>query len=354
MNKVYIVALEPLPTRYTGEWLTELPGIIRQFSSDPNIEIETVYGDILDIPNTTTPGAFLNFTATNKWKSHQVIRLAEMFNDGILKSGDKLLFLDAWHPGIINTKYMSELTGINVEIHSIWHAGSYDPQDFLGRCIIDKKWSFNFERAVFHASDKNYFATKFHLDMMLSTLELKSYRNKAFVVGLPFDYLKRILVTDNIIPKENIILFPHRVSEEKQPDIFKDLEKSLPEYKFIICQEGTPLTKNEYHNLLHRSKLVFSANLQETLGISMYEGLLTGCSILVPDRLSYSEMYKPGDLYPSDYTITHNKYVKNKDKLISLIKYKMESYPNSNDNSFVISKLDKFFSGKELVNQLLS
>ena len=35
---------------------------------------------------------------------------------------------------------------------------------------------------------------------------------------------------------------------------------------------------------------MFSANLQETLGISWYEGVLVDTIPMVPDRLSYSEM----------------------------------------------------------------
>ena len=58
------------------------------------------------------------------------------------------------------------------------------------------------------------------------------------------------------------------------------------------------LTKNEYHNLLGSAKMIFSANLQETLGISWYEGLLVDCIPMVPDRLSYSEMANLEFKYP--------------------------------------------------------
>jgi len=119
-------------------------------------------------------------------------------------------------------------------------------------------------------------------------------------------------------PKEDIILFPHRIAPEKQVDIFKDLEKELPEYKFIVCQEHN-FSKAEYHSLLERSKIVFSANLQETLGISCYEGALAGAIPMVPDRLSYTEMYSDDFKYPSEWTESWESYMKNKDRLISTI-----------------------------------
>ena len=45
--------------------------------------------------------------------------------------------------------------------------------------------------------------------------------------------------------------------------------------------------------MLGEAKLVFSANLQETLGISWYEGALVDAIPMVPDRLSYKEMALP-------------------------------------------------------------
>ena len=35
---------------------------------------------------------------------------------------------------------MLDLFQIDATIHALWHAGSYDPQDFLGRKIGDKPW----------------------------------------------------------------------------------------------------------------------------------------------------------------------------------------------------------------------
>ena len=64
--------------------------------------------------------------------------------------------------------------------------------------------------------------------------------------------------------------------------------------------------------------MVFSANLQETLGISCYEGALAGAIPMVPDRLSYSEMYADGFKYPSEWTESWDSYLKYKDQLLLL------------------------------------
>ncbi len=38
-------------------------------------------------------------------------------------------------------------------------------------------------------------------------------------------------------PKENIVLFPHRVAREKQADTFRDLAGEFPDWHFEVCQD---------------------------------------------------------------------------------------------------------------------
>ena len=125
--------------------------------------------------------------------------------------------------------------------------------------------------------------------------------------------------------KRNLVLFPHRIAPEKQVDIFKDLAASLPEYEFVVCQEQQ-LAKAEYHALLSQAKVVFSANLQETLGISWYEAAIAGAVPLVPDRLSYSEMAVPELKYPSHWTTSYSDYTANKQQMIERIRTAIEEH----------------------------
>ena len=162
---IFLVDLESVPTRYTCEWKTHVPALLKQEGHDVHI----IAGPT-DIPNATTPGAFLNFGGTNIYKASQVEQMGRLFTDGKVHSGDHFIFTDAWHPGIINLKYMSELLGIKVTIHALWHAGSYDPQDFLGRLIGAAPWVRHAEKSFFHAIDHNYFATEFHVKMFFDNL----------------------------------------------------------------------------------------------------------------------------------------------------------------------------------------
>ena len=363
---VFLIDLESVETRYTSQWKTHVPSLLR--SKGHNVEI--ISGPT-DIPTATTPGAFLNFGGTNIYKASQVEQMGRLFCAGSVSPGDHFIFTDAWHPGIINLKYMSKLLGIPITTHGLWHAGSYDPQDFLGRLVGDEPWVRHAEKSYYHAFDHNYFATEFHIELFFDELlndglisenpwydeeleEVLSGRfSKIIRTGWPMEYMGDTLLEYKNMEKRNLILFPHRIAPEKQVEIFRDLKEQLPQYEFVVCQDQY-LTKNEYHNLLGEAKIVFSANLQETLGISCYEGAVVDAIPMVPDRLSYTEMYLDTFKYPSEWTENWDQYIIHRNALCEVITVYMESY-----NEFIpkikkqaTSLHDDFFSATELLNNL--
>jgi len=339
---IYIVDIEAVDTRYTKQWKEHLP---RQLQRATNEEVIVISGG--ETPQATTPGAFLNFGGTNVYKSNQLEQIGTMFCEGKVKDGDYFLYTDAWNPTVIQLRYMAELLGVDIAIGGLWHAGSYDPQDFLGRLIGNKPWVRNAEQAMYDCYDDNFFASEFHIDLFSESLDIDE--DKTHRVGWPMEYLRTSLDGYKGMQKRDLIVFPHRIAPEKQVDIFRDLKQHLPQYEFIVCQEQT-LSKNEYHNLLGEAKLVFSANLQETLGISWYEGALVDAIPMVPDRLSYSEMALPEFKYPSTWTEDYSAYVKHRGDITAKIVDYMDNY-----DDYLVSlekqrmKLNKdFFSGTEL------
>jgi hypothetical protein len=263
---------------------------------------------------------------------------------------------------------MSELLAIPVTIHALWHAGSYDPQDFLGRLIGNASWVRHAEKSFFCAINHNYFATEFHINLIDNNLlndgmienpwryeDMQEYlENKKIVrTGWPMEYMPDTLSMYKDMDKRDLILFPHRIAPEKQVEIFRDLKEQLPQYEFVVCQDQQ-LTKNEYHNLLGEAKLVFSANLQETLGISMYEGSIVNAIPMVPDRLSYSEMFADVWKYPSEWTSNWNSYITHRKELCDKIVDFMDNYRNY--AKFIPQQAhslnEHFFSCKTLLDML--
>jgi glycosyltransferase involved in cell wall biosynthesis len=351
MMTVFLVDLEAVETRYTGQWKTHVPNLLK----DAGHDVVVIEGPT-DIPQATTPGAFLNFGGTNVYKADQVGQIGRLFTDGKVHAGDHFIFTDAWHPGIINLKYMSELLDIKVKIHALWHAGSYDPQDFLGRLIGDAPWVRHAEKSFFEAVDYNYFATDFHITMFnFNLFKVPNWFNEKKIVrtGWPMEYMAEILAPYKDLPKRDLILFPHRIAPEKQVEIFRDLAQTLPQYEWIVCQDQQ-LTKDQYHRLLGESKIVFSANLQETLGISCYEGMLVGAVPVVPDRLSYQEMYGGLFKYPSEWTESFDSYLTHKTKLVNIIREHMENFDSRTQlvRANAVSLTEKFFSATNLLNNI--
>jgi len=357
---IYVVDIEAVDTRYTKQWKEHVPSQLRKFINE---DVIVISGG--DTPQATTPGAFLNFGGTNVYKSKQLEQIGKMFCNGDVKDGDYFLYTDAWNPTVIQLKYMAELLGVDIRVGGLWHAGSYDPHDFLGRLIGNKPWVRHAERSMYECFDHNYYATDFHIDMFCDTIldkenndhwttqEALDFDDKVHRVGWPMEYLENSLHMYKNMPKRDLILFPHRIAPEKQVDIFRDLADQLPEYEFVVCQEQE-LTKNEYHNLLGEAKMVFSANLQETLGISWYEGALVDAIPMVPDRLSYSEMALPEFAYPSEWTEDYSAYVKHRGEVVAKIRDYMENY-----DDYLVSldkqrtKLNKeFFSGAALYDTI--
>ena len=363
---VFLIDLEAVETRYTGEWKRHVPALLRK--AGHNVQI--ISGPE-DIPTATTPGAFLNFGGTNIYKSSQVEQMGRLFCSGSVHPGDHFVFTDAWHPGIINLKYMSELLGIPVVTHGLWHAGSYDPQDFLGRLVGNKHWVRHAEKSFFHAFDYNYFATQFHIELIFTNLlndyptenpwleedlaELRAgtFSDKFVRTGWPMEYMEEVLLLYKGMTKRDLILFPHRIAPEKQVEIFRDLKEHLPQYEFVVCQDQQ-LTKNEYHNLLGEAKMVFSANLQETLGISCYEGAVVDAIPMVPDRLSYTEMYYDTFKYPSKWTESFDTYTVYRPDLCRKIMEHMDSYKTRIPSIRKQAKdlHDNFFSAHNLLDRI--
>ena len=317
-STIWIFSLEPIETRYTAQWHSHVPLLLKNKLGD---KFNVVQVDGIQKNSQLTPGAFLNFSDTNYWKSAQMCAFLEQHNQGKTSPNDHFIFTDAWNPTVIQLKYMSDLLGFNWTLHGLWHAGSYDPQDFLGRLVGDKPWVRHAEQSFYHAFDHNYFATTFHIEMFGKNLLGKggyvpeaNVTDKVVRTGWPMEYMQDTLAMYKNMPKRDLILFPHRIAPEKQVEIFRDLKEHLPQYEFVVCQDQQ-LTKNEYHNLLGEAKLVFSANLQETLGISCYEGAVVDAIPMVPDRLSYSEMYYEGFKYPSEWTESFEKYETYRDHL---------------------------------------
>lgn len=89
MSKIFLVDLEAVSTRYTGEWKDHVPRLLKEAGHD----VQVISGP-QDIPSATTPGAFLNFGGTNIYKADQVGQMGRLFCNGAVHPGDSLILSD--------------------------------------------------------------------------------------------------------------------------------------------------------------------------------------------------------------------------------------------------------------------
>lgn len=83
----------------------------------------------------------------------------------------------------------------------------------------------------------------------------------------------------------------------RQPKIFAEAKIRLADR---IEQFGYVESRREYITLLARADLVVSTARHEFYGIAVLEAVRAGCRPILPDRLSYPELFPPDFLYEED------------------------------------------------------
>src|SRR5690349_14080955 len=121
---IYYLPLELLDERYTISFDRLLVAELRK----RGLEFHRIYGDTLS--ERIVEGAFLDFAGTNYFKTSQMQQVARLFFERKVNSGDIFFFSDIWFPGIDCIPYMSRLSGLDVKVVGIQHAGSWTPSDF--------------------------------------------------------------------------------------------------------------------------------------------------------------------------------------------------------------------------------
>ncbi|NOQ46794.1 MAG: DUF3524 domain-containing protein [Desulfobulbaceae bacterium] len=106
------------------------------------------------------------------------------------------------------------------------------------------------------------------------------------------------------IPFQLIVLGQHF---HNQPEIFAWARERLKEQ---IIHFGYAESREEYARLLARGDIVASTALHEFFGMAILEGVRAGCRPLVPDRLSYTE------LFPDQYRYRDGQLVRSLQQLL--------------------------------------
>ncbi|MDH3349885.1 MAG: DUF3524 domain-containing protein [Desulfobulbaceae bacterium] len=143
---------------------------------------------------------------------------------------------------------------------------------------------------------------------------------------------------DDLADKVPVIVWNHRWEHDKGPEVFfkslEELDREGVDFQVMVLGErfqrvskvfseaektlghriihfGYAETKQEYGALLDKADIVVSTARHEFFGIAVLEAVRAGCRPLVPDRLSYRELfpkdfrYKPGGLTSGLRSLLH-------------------------------------------------
>ncbi len=280
---LFNIRLESLLDRYSAIWNQHIPDALRA----ADVRYITINGPDYDRIET---GEFLDVLGTCAFKTSQTETIVELFKQKRVKDGDVFFFHDLWHPALTTLLYIRDALGIRLKITGFLHAGSYCEGDMLNRTM--RSWALAVESGWFNNVDLIIVATKYHRKMV------EEHFGDAYVKDLWFP-----MWFDGVSPspkKENIVVFPHRLTPERCPAIFDEVTRVLTEkydYLFIKTHDVTK-TRKEYLEVLGRAKYIVSTSSQETWGIAMQEGVVAGCWPIAPYACSYPEYLPIRSLYP--------------------------------------------------------
>jgi len=293
---IHYIPIENIEQRYT-KLMNEIvyPYVDNIYYPNELIEVEIKKGEFLDIERTI------------QFKAKQIEMISIAFQEGKVKTGDWFLFGDIFFPGIESIKYMAELQNIEIKIAGFNYAGRSDKYDFVRKLNI---WADYAEKSYHEVCDLIFVGSEFHKNNVVQYFNLPE--NKVISTGYVWDKNLAIKLFPTKLPKEDYIIFPHRISVEKGMNDFFSIAELMSDKKFIITSSSKNksditlpknveyvynLTKAEYYGYMSKAKYYLSTAYQETFGYTLREALMYDCVIAAPNRLCYTEMLDKENLY---------------------------------------------------------
>lgn len=324
MNTIYIVPIEPLEERYTGEWYRFLPS---EFMSEG--------WNVVQIDGTPTTdaietGSFLDINSTIHYKAGQMQKISELFRKKQIKEGDVFFISDLEFWGIESLRMLSQINGVPIKIYGFLHAASYTKEDAFAVAADYQKYT---EIGWLKAVDGIFVGTHYHkravwerriIPIVGDTFEGARIAEKIHVVGNPL-----FMTAYDPYPtqKRNKIVITNRFDSEKRPDqsllVARLVKEKVPDVEVVVTtsrptfrsnkqwlvdlarmyeREGwltikAGLTKQQYHDELRDAKVMISNSIEENFGYCIAEAILFGVSPILCRGLSHDEMVQNDQRY---------------------------------------------------------
>lgn len=292
--KIWHVFIEPVENRYPQLWARWFSEEIESRNGfyeelDGRSKHGFIRGDTQFRTNIKN-GSFLDVTSTVAYKASQLIKIAKYIDQGKIVEGDMLFFHDLWFP-LEMLYYLIDGLKIDLKVRGILHAGTYDVNDFTYKRGMSS-WGADIEKAWFRRVEQVYVCSNYHAKLLQTEREIPMWKT----VYVDFPYKWKELDRYRNDEKDIEVVFPHRLDAEKCPELIAKLREKGVEV-FVTANKG--LSREEYLRVLGRAKYAVSWSYQETFGIAMAEAFRLGAIPLVPNRLSYPELFPEVCLFDS-------------------------------------------------------
>ena len=232
-----------------------------------------------------------------------------------LKSGDKIIFVDYFCPGLDLLNYYLTRKGISVKKIALLHGASFVDGDIYQ----EFSWLSNFENGWLSIYDLIISPSQFFIKNLSP-----SDKNK-FKIH-PWGLDKTIKPLLKIESKVYDVIFPHRLSRDKGIEDFIETVKRMPDLSFCMTGLDKNIAKNGNQEIRHylqeleklknltivgieissnhlvrlkKSKIVFSSALQEGFGFAVMKSIQCGNIPVLPNRCCYPEYFPKEYLYNS-------------------------------------------------------
>lgn len=319
MKTLYIVPIEPLEERYTGEWYRYLPKRFAEYG------VNVVQIDGTPTTNVIETGSFLDINSTIHYKAGQMQNISELFRKKQVKDDDIFFISDLEFWGIESLRMLSQINNVKIKIYGFLHAASYTIEDAFAVAADYQKYT---ELGWFKAVDGIFVGTDYHKRAVVDRRVMPYATGedqgnivaKIHVVGNPLFQNAYDISDLDTIEKRNKIIITNRFDSEKRPDqsllVARLVKEKMPDVEVVVTtsrptfrsnkqwlvdlartyeREGwltikSRLTKQEYHNELKTSKVMISNSIEENFGYCIAEAIMFGVAPVLCTGASHNEM----------------------------------------------------------------
>ena len=319
MRKLFYMGLEPYEGRYTlqlTEWSRR--AFIRRC-----VDWVNVPGTTIDNTKAIQVGQVLDAHGRSYFAMSQMMNLVQMMRNGEVTGEDVIFFEDMFQPGMESLPYIMDQIPAE-QRPQVWIrclAQAVDPDDFVHVWGMGK-WMSLYEEMC------NEFVTGVLAsnEEMVAHMKIANWKAPIYnISGLAFDKTEvalRVGAINDWAKRDNRVVFAARFDQEKQPDFFMDMIEEwygtpgTIDVEFAILQGGPlrsnnpkyierarkmeergqlviyeNLKKNEYYDIVNRSKVLFNCALQDWTSNTVSEADALGCNVLFPAYRSFPEIF---------------------------------------------------------------